>query len=427
MAKIQTIKPWRYNPILAENLAPLTGPLSETVFRQKASALYKMPFHHYHVSSPMDVPPFENAKRRIENWKLDHVLWQDPLPGLYVYAQDFEIKGKKQQRIGFIASLKLEEYANQVVFPHELTIPQAVEYRSQLLEATQMHTLPTHGYYTEPKQSIEKFMRESLLNPIYDLLDTEGVRHRMSVIQDKKVIHTFQNTLKDNKVWIADGHHRYESSLRHRNRRRIQENAQDAEQAWQYHLMWFTNTASSDLGILPTHRILHSLQDFEEETFLEKLSINFEIKELKNSQNLEVAEEAPAWTYHLLFKSKHYQITLKKNHLEDFVGGLAPQVKALEVSVLHHFILEKALGLIGDTQFVHLDFVHDAQQCLNEVKKPKVNFAILTRAVSLKEIESICFEGHTMPIKSTYFYPKVLGGLLFSSLLDSEFERVNKF
>lgn len=424
MAKIQTIKPWRYNPILAENLNPLTGSLSETAFKQKASALYRMPFHHYHISSPMDVPPFENARRRVENWKLDHVLWQDPLPGLYVYAQDFEIKGKTQRRIGFIANLRLEEYSNRVVFPHELTIPQAVEYRSQLLEATQMHTLPTQGYYTDPSQSIERFMEESLLNPIYDLCDAEGVRHRVSMIQDRKVIKLFQHTLDDKKVWIADGHHRYESSLRYRNRRRIQENAQDAQQAWQYHLMWLTNTASSDLGILPTHRILHSLSDFEQADFLDKLSLHFDIKPLDESDVLEVSATLPTWSYHLLFKDKYYEICLKENHLKDFGGGLSAEVKALEVSVLHHFILEKTLNLIGDVQFAHLDFLHDAQQCLHELKKPKVNFAVLTRAVSLKEIENVCFQGHTMPIKSTYFYPKVLGGLLFSSLLDNEFEAI---
>lgn len=424
MAIIQSIKPWRYNPILTEDLNPLAGTLSETMFRQRATALYRMPFHHYHISSPADVPPFENARRRVENWKLDKVIWQDALPSIYIYAQDFLINGKAQQRVGFIASIQLEEYANQVIFPHELTIPKAVEYRSQLLEATQMHTLPTHGFYTDAQCLLERFMQESLLNPVYDVIDSEAVRHRLSVIQDKKTMQLFQHTLKDKKVWIADGHHRYESSLRYRNRKRIQENVEDNAQAWQFHLMWLTNTQSSEAGILPTHRILHSLTEFDKADFLNKLSVHFEIELLDENASLALPSNAPKWSFRLIFEDQKYQITLKENHFTSFEGGLAPEVKALEVSVLHYFILEKCLGLVGDAQFEHLDFLHDGTKCLKELQKPKANFAILTRAVSLQEIEQVCFQGHTMPVKSTYFYPKVLGGLLFSSLIEDEFEKI---
>ncbi len=424
MAIIQSIKPWRYNPILTEDLNPLAGTLSETMFRQKAVALYRMPFHHYHISSPADVPPFENAHRRVENWKLDKVIWQDALPSIYVYAQDFLINGKAKQRVGFIASIQLEEYANQVIFPHELTIPKAVEYRSQLLETTQMHTLPTHGFYTDTQCQLELLMQESLRNPVYDVIDSEQVRHRLSVIQDKKVMYLFQATLQDKRVWIADGHHRYESSLRHRNRKRIQENVEDKAQAWQFHLMWLTNTQSSEAGILPTHRILHSLSNFDLADFLSKLSVHFEIVTLDEGTDLTLPEDAPKWTFRLIFAQQKYQITLKENHFASFEGGLAADVKSLDVSVLHHFILEKCLGLVGDAQFAHLDFLHDATQCLKELQKPRVNFAILTRAVTLAEIEQVCFQGHTMPVKSTYFYPKVLGGLLFSSLIEDEFEKI---
>ncbi len=424
MAIIQSIKPWRYNPILTEDLNPLAGTLSETMFRQRATALYRMPFHHYHISSPVDVPPFENARRRVENWKLDKVIWQDALPSIYVYAQDFMMHGKAKQRMGFIASIQLEEYANQIVFPHELTIPKAVEYRLQLLEATQMHTLPTHGFYTDSQCQLEAIMQESLRNSVYDVIDGEQVRHRLSIIQDKKAMQAFQQTLQDKKVWIADGHHRYESSLRYRNRKRIQEDVEDKAQAWQFHLMWFTNTQSSEAGILPTHRILHSLHGFDKADFLSKLSLHFKIEALNSNTALALPQDAPKWTFRLIFEEQRYQITLKENHFASFEGGLAPEVKALDVSVLHYFILEQCLGLVGDAQFEHLDFLHNAQHCLKELQKPKVNFAILTRAVTLQEIEQVCFQGHTMPVKSTYFYPKVLGGLLFSSLLEKEFERI---
>ncbi|GAB4395277.1 MAG: DUF1015 domain-containing protein [Microscillaceae bacterium] len=421
MAQIKSLRAWRYNAYLTENLPELTAPLSETMRRQKEKAFYQFPFHHFHLSSPSNVPPFENARRRAENWKLDRVIRQDPLPGLYVYAQDFEMGGKTCQRKGFVAHVKLEDYSRKIVFPHERTIPAAVEYRTQLLEATQMHTLPTHGFYRDASARLEPFLEESLRHPIYEVVDQNHTRHRLSVIHDYEVMAFFKNHFADQRIWLADGHHRYESSLRYRQRCLAQFPNASPESPWHYHLMWLTNAETSDLGVLPTHRLVHSLSHFDRRSFLEKLEAYFEISPEAPDAPLPVPIEAPLGTFRLVFADRPFTLRWRPEAQQAYDIDWPESIKNLEVSILQYFILEKTLQLSDEAQFAHLDFTHDFQSCCLDVSRGEAIFAVLTRPVTGTQIEEVCFQGHTMPAKTTYFFPKVLGGLLFSSIREEEF------
>lgn len=420
MAEIKAIKAWRYNPFLSENLKELTAPLSETVLRQRQETFYKLPFHHYHISSPIDVPPYHNAQRRVENWQLDKVIQPDSIEGIYVYYQEFGLKRKDTPcvRKGFICHIKSQEYDQNIVLPHEMTIQRAVDYRTELLQNTQMHTLPTHGFYTDKHQSLEAYMDESMLNPIYELIDGHETRHRLSVIHDRNIIRKFIAVLHQRQVWIADGHHRYQSSVQYRQQQMKENPNHRGDEAYNYHLMWLTNTESSDLGILPTHRIIHSVPDFDEADFLNKLRQYFSLEEVEPDCTLGLAPTENLWTFMVVLKNRRVLIKLKPEAFEQFDGDLPQVVKELDLSVLHHFILEKTLGLKAQQQFDHLDFSQYLNRCFSSVEKGQAQFAVLTRQITAREIRGVSFSGHIMPAKSTYFFPKVLGGLVFSSLAE---------
>lgn len=420
MAEIQSLRAWRYNEFLKEILPQITAPMSETVLQQKRAMFYHQPYHYFHISSPMDTPPYHNATRRVENWKLDKVIEQDGVAGIYVYFQYFHLKENPQKiycRKGFIAHIKATEFTENIVLPHELTIKRAVEHRVALLESTNMHTIPTHAFYTDKNLSVEHLLEESIQYPLADVTDQYGTRHVLSVIHDRKAIDVFIEMMKEKQVWIADGHHRYESSVKYAQLQKRRNNHHTGNELYNYHLMWFTNTESSDLGLFPTHRIIHSLKHFDKDDFFKTIQEFFDIEINTQTQETRLAPSENLGTFLLVFKNESYILRLKSNAMAKFEADLPEEVKQLDLSVLHYFILEKGLGLREQMQFEYLDFTHKVSQCYKDVQEGKAQFAILTRKVTLQEIENVIKKGYIMPAKTTYFFPKVLGGLVFSSAL----------
>jgi uncharacterized protein (DUF1015 family) len=418
MANIRPFRAWRYNSILAENLEELTAPMSETVLQQKQASFYRTPYHYFHISSPIDSPPFENVQRRVQNWQLDKVILQDTLPAIYVYAQYFTLHREEKFciRKGFICQVEATDYDEKAVLPHENTIAKAVEYRQNLLEHTRLQTLPTHGLYEDKDCLLEHYLAESLKYPLYEVRDKNDSVHQLSVIQDRKVIEYFLQVIRDKQIIIADGHHRYESSVSYRKQCQTQNPAHIGEEPYNFHLMWLTNTAEGDAGILPTHRIAHSLTDFSESDLLAKLRQYFTLEEVKREEDLGLAPCENLWTFMLILREKNFLLRLRPEVFVEFKGDLPEAVKRLDLSVLHHFLFEKCIGLSGQAQFQHLDYSQYVNQCYKSVAEGQAQFAVLTRRITFEEIQAVCQSDQTMPAKATYFFPKVLGGLVFSSL-----------
>ncbi len=426
MAEILPFKAWRYNEFLTEKLLSLSAPLSETIFQQQEAALYQEPYHNFHIASPSDAPPFENISRRISNWKLDGVIRQDNLPGIYVYYQYFQSKGDQQPscRKGFVCLIRTSDFEDQVVLPHEMTVPAAVKFRTGLLQHTDMHTTPTHGLYTDDEELLEHYLDESIEHPIYDITDAHQTRHVVSIIQDQQVVNTFMQIFRTKKVFLADGHHRYESSLNYKNTLQNNNPYHQGNEPYNYHMMWLTNTASSDLGILPTHRLVHRLpKGMSEAQLLKKLEQYFEVT-LKEDIKQALGAAAPTdnlWKFVLIFKNSSYILSLKHAAFNDFDLEIPEAVKKLDVSVMHYFIFDRIMGFPWSNQFEYLSFSQNYHECIKQVQEGTEQLAVLTRKVTFEEIKNVCESGNTMPAKATYFFPKVLGGLVFGSVKPEEF------
>jgi uncharacterized protein (DUF1015 family) len=425
MAEILPFKAWRYNEFLTEKLLRLSAPLSETIFQQKEAALYQEPYHNFHIASPSDAPPFENISRRVKNWKLDGVIRQDNLPAIYVYYQYFGNKSGKSVscRKGFVCMIRTSNFEDQVVLPHEMTVPAAVKFRTGLLQHTDMHTTPTHGLYTDDEELLEHYLDESIAHPIYEITDVEQTRHVVSIIQDQHVIDKFIQILGDKKVFLADGHHRYESSLNYKNTLKNNNPYHQGTEPYNYHMMWLTNTVSSDLGIQPTHRLVHRLPEgMSEAQLLQKLEQYFEVAVQENIKKaLGTAPTDNLWKFALISKDKSYILTLKPEALNDFDLDIPEVVKRLDVSIMHYFIFDRIMGFPWSNQFEYLSFSQDYKECIRKVQEGEEQLAVLTRKVTFEEIKNVCESGNTMPAKATYFFPKVLGGLVFGSVKPDEF------
>lgn len=426
MAEIKPLRAWRYNPQLTQDIESITSPLFDVVSEKQRKALYKNPFNSIHLSVPQEPNAAERAADLLEQWKTTGVIIHDRIPGIYVYYQYFKVSGSTQEfcRKGFICNIRTHHWEDNVILRHENTIPKAVNDRIELLEKTELNVSPTHGLYSDSTFELEKYMDEAIRVPLYETEDYQGVRDVLAVIQDAAVIQKFIDVLKNKSIILADGHHRYESSLVYLDKQKKLNPAHTGNEGYNFHLMYLTNTESGDLRILPTHRLINGLENFSEEEILKKLENDFIIKPIEDADTINEIIIGKQWAFGLIFKDNAYKVRLKPEAFNTLRWQFPDVVKKLDLTVMHYFIIEKALGIAGKDQrnSDNISFDRSFSDCLQKVAKGDAQLAIITNEISIEEVKQVCSSGATMPQKSTYFYPKVICGFLFSSIKENEFK-----
>ena len=426
MAEIRPIRAWRYNDSLSKDIEELTSPLFDVVSENQRRLLYENPLNSIHLSVPLGDNPSENAKGALENWKVKQIINQDPLPGIYVYYQYFTLAGQNQEfcRKGFLCNIRIYDWPENVILRHENTIPRAVNDRIDILEKTQLNVSPTHGLYTDETHDLEKYMDESMKSPLYESEDYQGVKDVLSVIHDVRIINKFVTKIKDKQIILADGHHRYEGSLAYQKQLKQNDPDHSGKEGYNYHFMYLTNTENDDLRVLPTHRLVQDLPNFDEECILKEADKYFTIKPVADAFNINEIILGKKWAFGLLFKDSAYKLRLKPEVLSAMDWNFPQAIKELDMTILHYFVIEKILGIVRDEQrnSSYLNFDRSFADCLTKVAKEEAQMALITNEISIDTVKKVCYSGHIMPQKSTYFYPKVICGLLFSSIKQDEFE-----
>jgi uncharacterized protein (DUF1015 family) len=426
MAEIKPIRAWRYNDSLTETIDTLTSPLFDVVSEKQRKSLYQNPLNSIHLSVPQGLHAADHAQRLLNKWKADGTIIQDKLPAIYVYYQYFKLAGSSKEfcRKGFICHIRTYDWEEKVIIRHENTIPSAVNDRIELLGKTELHVSPTHGLYTDPNFTLEKYMDEAIASPLYVSENYQGVRDVLSLIHDAKVIQYFIDVLKDKSIILADGHHRYEGSLHYKKQQQALNTGHTGMEGYNFHLMYLTNTEADDLRILPTHRLVQELANFDENEIIEKLKTDFIIKEIEDADTLNEIILGKKWAFGILFKDRTLKIRLKPEALATMRWHFPDEIKTLDLTILHYFIIEKILGIPGKDQRTskNISFDRSFSDCLTKVIRGEAQMAIITQEISIEEVKRVCASGFTMPQKSTYFYPKVICGFLFSSIKEDEFQ-----
>lgn len=424
MAEIKPIRAWRYNPELTKDIESLTSPLFDVVSEKQRKKLYQNQFNSIHLSVPRGSA--EEANNLLNRWKAEGVVIQDNLPAIYVYYQYFKLAGSPREycRKGFVCHIRTYDWDEGVILRHENTIPKAVNDRVELLEKTQLHASATHGLYTDDQHQLEKLMDEAIQFPIYETEDYQGVRDVLAVIHDAAAIRKFLEVIREKKIILADGHHRYEGSLLLKHKMQRSNLNHTGKEGYNFHLMYLTNTESDDLRILPTHRLINGLKNLDEQSILKKLEEDFIIKPIEDADTLNEIILGKPWAFGLMFPENNYKVRLKPEALPRMPWPFPDEVKRLDLTVMHYFIIEKALGIAGkdQRQSEHIQFDRSFSDCLQKVLKGEAQLAIVTNEVSIEDVKKVCASGATMPQKSTYFYPKVICGFLFSSIQEDEFK-----
>jgi uncharacterized protein (DUF1015 family) len=431
MPEIKPLRAWRYNHSISKNIEAITSPLFDVVSEKQRRALYQNQFNSIHLSVPEEPNPSERAAKLLTEWKSTGVLEQDKLPGIYVYYQYFKLTGSQQEhcRKGFICNIRTHHWEDNVILRHENTIPKSVNDRIELLQKTELNVSPTHGLYTDASFELEKYMDEAIRVPLYETEDYQGVRDVLAIIQDAFVVQRFIDVIKDKSIILADGHHRYEGSLVYMDKQKAKNPDHTGKEGYNFHLMYLTNTEAGDLRILPTHRLIHGIANFDENEFIKKMEADFIVKPVEDADTLNEIIAGKQWAFGILFKENAYKLRLKPEVFSTMRWQFPQIVKELDLTVMHYFIIEKALGIPGMDQrkSENISFDRSFSDCLKKVLKDEAQMAIITNEVSIEDVKKVCHSGATMPQKSTYFYPKVICGFLFSSIKEDEFQTPHYF
>ncbi|HTJ49116.1 MAG TPA: DUF1015 domain-containing protein [Cyclobacteriaceae bacterium] len=422
MADIKPLRAWRYNEDLSKNIDELTSPLFDVVSEKQRKALYQNPYNSIHLSVPATDHPADHAALLLATWKKEGIIKQDDKPGIYVYYQYYRLPGSSEEfcRKGFICNIRIHDWNEKIILRHENTIPKSVNDRIEILEKTKLNVSATYGLYTDTTYELEPFLDEAILQPIYETEDYQGVRDVLAVITDAKIIEKFISLLKIKTIILADGHHRYEGSLIHKQQQEKLNTNHTGEEGYNFHLMYLTNTEDGNMRILPTHRLLKNLNGLSEKTLMEKFEKNFIVKKIEEASTLNEIIIGKKWAFGIVLPQGAYKVRLKPEAFPKLRWPFPLEVKSLDLTVMHYFIIEKILGIPGkeQRQSDNILFERNFIDCLEKVHMGEAQLAIITNEVTIEEVKSVCASGYTMPQKSTYFYPKVICGLLFSSIED---------
>ncbi len=244
-------------------------------------------------------------------------------------------------------------------------------------------------------------------------------------VTDRHVIEQFLGVLRDKKVILADGHHRYEGSLLYRKKMMDSNLHHNGHEGYNYHLMYLTNTESDDLRILPTHRVVEGLPGFDMNKVMAALAEDFIIKPIEEAHMLPDIMAGKEYAFGILFQNEAWKLRLKPERWKDIPWKFPDLVRRLDLTIIHYFIIEKVLGIPGRDQRTseYIQFDRSFSDCLAQVTRGDIQMAIITNEISMEQVKEVCYSGFIMPQKSTYFYPKVICGYLFSSIKDGEFQK----
>lgn len=369
---------------------------------------------------------YASAARHLQDWLQRDVLVREGMPAIYIMSQSFTASnGTTVVRKGFIALCRLEEFDRRIVLPHEKTLAKPREDRLKLFQATNANLSQIFSLYPDSEKTIDR-----VLNGYQDtvpLMDVmfEDVQNRIWRLDDEAKISQVQELMRRNQVLIADGHHRYETALAYRDIMCAKNPDHTGEEPYNFVMMFFTNIDDDGMVIYPTHRLVHSLPSFDVRGFLSGLERYFILREFKESEGLLKAlrsSSVRSLGFKLQGEPLCYLATLKPTSLpaEMVEEDLPVQVKELDVTVLHSVIFRGMLGISAEAQEQkrNIEYVRNAEDAFAAVDTGKAQIACLMNATKIEEVRAVARAGATMPQKSTYFFPKLVSGLVINLLHD---------
>ena len=432
-----------YNQEEIQDLSQVVTPPYDVITKGEQEEFYRRhPYNVIRLVLGKDLPGDSDEKNKytraadyLRKWYGKGILKEDLQPSIYYYQQEFFVKEKQRmRRNGFFALIKLEDFNSGVVLPHEKTMKGPKADRLRLMEACTANLSPIFSLYSDPERKIDGVLEEQRITPPFiNFVDENGSAHQLWKINDMDIIREVAKEVEGNSLYIADGHHRYETALNYSIQMRKTDSDFDGSEEYNYVMMYLSNMNDDGLVILPTHRIIRNLEGFDTSIFKNKIGEYFHVKEFEfNSTNeLQVRKELflqlqrmgqqkPTFGLFLGGARCYNLLTLKSEDLlnSGMMDDIPSVLRGLDVSILQTFILKHILG-INDRNMEYqknVDFTEDGDEAIEIVKNDRYQLVFLMNPTKVKQVKEAGCAGVRMPQKSTFFYPKLLCGLVFNKI-----------
>jgi uncharacterized protein (DUF1015 family) len=446
-----------YDPKKVGDLRRVVAPPYDVISPEAQESFYRR--HPQNVirlilnkETPEDNPQDNRYTRSAADyhaWLEEGILVRSPKPQFYFLKEEFDASFKitadsglpatRKIRQGFIGLIRLEEFGTGVVLPHEKTQTKPKADRLALMEACRANFSQIFALYSDEDRTLGRLYERvfsSPEGPAMDITDDDGIRHRLWMVSDPEILGTLTEIMKTKNIYIADGHHRYETALNYRERQRARFPNHTGRESYNFTMMYLAAMEDEGLVILPTHRVVVGVEKFQASRFMEQLSANFSVESFAfNAKNEGMVRDkfmqelasrsAEGRTLGMLLAetTQYFLLTLKdERFLDEAAPALSPTLKKLDVNLLHILVFQKLLH-IGSQELAagkNVIYYKEPGEAIQGVQSGKGQIAFFLNPTKVSQVKDVSRAGETMPPKSTFFYPKLLTGLVINPLEPDE-------
>jgi uncharacterized protein (DUF1015 family) len=419
MADVQPLRALHYDQSVAGPLQDLAAPPYDVIDDAQRAGLVARSAHNV---VGIDLPKaedggdvYEAAAKLLAQWREEGAIVQDDAPAIWALTQEYSTpEGRSLTRRGFLARVRVEDYGPGRIRPHERTHPGPKEDRLRLTRATQANLSPIFSLYSDPDSLAWGAIAGSLDSaPWGEVTDDDGTIHRVWRVGDEEVLETAHDALADAELLIADGHHRYETA-------RVYADEIGGEGPHRYVLMCLVALEDPGLTVFPTHRLVRGLRPDQHEALATALRNDFEVHEVTRDELIPPPGGGPLELGYIdAHFRRPFRLRLRDQKLADeALAGHAAAYRSLDTAVLEALILKRTLGMTEESisHFEGIGYARDDEDAVASVERGDYDAAFLMRPAPVSQIRDVAQAAENMPPKSTYFFPKVLTGLIFNPL-----------
>ena len=409
MAKIIPFRGILYNVsrVSAEDvLAPpydiITPEYREALYMQSPYNIVRIDFGKEKTGDNETDNKYTRARKYLDTWLEEGVLIRSEKPSIYAYEMSYTINGARKRLLGFLGLVKLEELGKGSIYPHECTYSKPKQDRLNLMKSCKSNTSPIFSLYKSPEGRISNILTKvSTTKPYMESVNIAGDLHRLWQIDDAGEIEMIRQELEDKAIFIADGHHRYETAFEYYKETSAKETPTSAG-PFDHVLMFLANMVDEGLTILPTHRLLKEIPGNIDTV----LSEFFEVENVEDDFRIGKKLSGKKRVFGFFRRGDDIWHVLK------YKGGdlseIHPDLRDIDVIVLHELVLRKIL------KTAEIGYEMDIQRALEKVRSGEFDAAFFLNPTRVEDVEKAALSSVRMPPKSTYFYPKLLTGLVIN-------------
>lgn len=442
MVRVKPFKAYRYDEDKAGDLSRLVTPPYDIIKGAKIDHLQSL--SDYNIAWVIKNKPEEGdsesnnqytrAADHFNKWASEGILKQDEKESFYIYGQNFQVEGNELFRFGFIGLIELEDFAAAApsskefagVLQHEETLPKDIVDRLSLCRSSMANFGQIFVIYPDKEGSVDGVLEKNMKkDPVADMTDEAGVRHRLWVVDEDNDVNAITTNMANKYIIIADGHHRYKTALA------LSQENPDLKSA-QYRMLTFVNISNPGLVVLPTHRLVQNLEVFSKEKLLKDIKEFFDIETFDNKDDMfNLMDKMFKQNKHsfglFLDDGNFYAFTLRDTKIMDsLLADKSPELRSLDVAILHALILDKMLGIDKDKLlqgtmkgggFVsYIKGIGDAVEESIKTVKGESQAVFFMNPTRVEEVETVSNNFECMPQKSTFFHPKIWTGFTINKL-----------